>query len=151
MEPNNLVRVPLPFFDRVQHQWFLPGFCGYALRNPHWGVLLAIVLCCVTVVPARAQQQRPPEDPENEKQIGLWLDQGISAGLSTNKSLEVEFHERFDEGASNLFEYFVQGGVAFRLRPWATLIPIYRYQRYPGNPTVAYERRLQLNITPLSG
>ena len=85
--------------NRVQHQWFLPGFCWNALRNPHWGVLLAIVFCCVAVVPARAQQQQPPEDPEDEKQIGLWLDEGISAGLSTNKSLEVEFHERFDEGA----------------------------------------------------
>ena len=56
-----------------------------------------MVFCCVTVVPARAQLQ-PPEDPEDEKQIGLWLDQGISAGFSTYKSLEVEFHERFDEG-----------------------------------------------------
>jgi hypothetical protein len=147
MEPNNLVRVPLSFYDRVQHQRFLPGFCWYALRNPHCRVLLAIVFCCLTVVPSGAQQQQPPEDPEDEKQIGLWLDQGISAGLSTNKSLDVEFHERFDEGASNLYEYFVQGGVAFRLRPWVTVIPIYSYQRFPGNPTVAYENRLQLNIT----
>ncbi|HEX4771616.1 MAG TPA: DUF2490 domain-containing protein [Bryobacteraceae bacterium] len=97
-------------------------------------------------VPAYAQQQKP-EDPEDEKQLGLWLDQAISSGLSTNKSLEIEFHERLDEGASNLFEYFVQGGVAFRLRPWLTLIPIYRYQRFPGNPTTAYENRLQLNVT----
>ena len=67
--------------------------------------------------------------------------------LSAAKSLEIEFHERFDEGASNLFEYFVQGGVAFRLRPWLTVIPIYRYQRVPGNPAVAYENRLQLNVT----
>ena len=37
MEPNNSVRVPLPFFDRVQHQWFVLGFCWYALRNLHWG------------------------------------------------------------------------------------------------------------------
>ena len=118
MEPNNLVRVPHSFFDRVHHESFPPGFCWYALRNLRWGVLLAIVLCCVTVVPARAQQQQPPEDPEDDKQIGLWLDQGISAAFSTNKSLEVEFHERFDEGASNLYEYFVQGGVEFRLRPW---------------------------------
>ena len=92
------------------------------------------MFCCVTVVPARAQQQQPPEDPENEKQIGLWLDQGISAGLSTNKSLEVEFHERFDEGASNLYEYFVQGGVAFRLRPWVTVIPIYRLSALSWKP-----------------
>ena len=108
--------------------------------------VLALLCSCALAVPARAQQPLP-EDPEDEKQIGLWLDQGISTGLSANKSLEVEFHERFDEGASNLFEYFVQGGVAFRLRPWFTLIPIYRYQRFPGNPTIAYENRLQLNLT----
>ena len=111
-------------------------------------VCVILVLCsCVLAVPARAQQQNEPEDPENEKQRGLWLDQGISARLSANTSLDVEFHERFDEGASNLFEYLVQGGVAFRLRPWFTLIPIYRYQRFPGNPTIAYENRLQLNLT----
>ena len=111
-------------------------------------VCVTAVLCsCLLLAPARAQQQNEPEDPENEKKIGLWLDQGIFTGLSVNKSLDVEFHERFDEGASNLFEYFVQGGVAFRLRPWFTLIPIYRYQRFPGNPTIAYENRLQLNLT----
>ena len=27
------------------------------------------------------------------------------------------------------------------------MIPIYRYQRFPGNPTIAYENRLQLNLT----
>jgi len=98
-------------------------------------------------VPSRAQQQQEPEDPEDEKQIGLWLDQGIFTGLSPNTSLDIEFYERFDEGGSNLYEYFVQGGVAFRLRPWFTLIPIYRYQRYPANPKIAYENRLQLNLT----
>jgi hypothetical protein len=112
----------------------------------HTVFALAILCGCVLAVPARAQQQLP-EDPEDEKQIGLWLDQGISTGLATNKSLEIEFHERFDEGASNLYEYFVQGGVAFRLRPWFTLIPIYRYQRFPGNPKISYENRLQLNLT----
>ena len=109
--------------------------------------VIAVLCSCVLAVPAKAQQQQEPEDPENEKQIGLWLDQGISTGLSANRSLEVEFYERFDEGASHLFEYFVQGGVAFRLRPWFTLIPIYRYQRFPGNPTIAYENRLLLNLT----
>ena len=109
--------------------------------------VIAVLCACLLAVPARAQQQEEPEDPENEKQIGLWLDQGISTGLSANKSLDVEFYERFDEGASNLFEYFVQGGVAFRLRPWFTLIPIYRYQRFPGNPAIAYENRVQLNLT----
>ena len=96
--------------------------------------VLALLCSCFVATAARAQQQQEPEDPEDDKQIGLWLDQGISTGLSPNTSLEIEFHERFDEGASNLFEYFVQGGVAFRLRPWLTLIPIYRYQRYPLNP-----------------
>ena len=110
-------------------------------------LVFAVIGCCILALPARAQQQQEPEDPEDDKQIGLWLDQGISAGLSGSKSLEAEFHERFDEGASNLYEYFLQGGVGFRLRPWFTLIPIYRYQRYPGNPTVAYENRLLLNLT----
>jgi hypothetical protein len=107
-------------------------------------VLFAILSWLVWGFPAKAQQ---PEDPEDEKQIGLWLDQGISMGLSPTKSFELEFHERLDEGASNLFEYFVQGGVAFRLRPWLTFTPIYRYQRFPANPTIAYENRLQINTT----
>ena len=110
-------------------------------------VLVLAILCgCVLTVSAQVQQQKP-EDPEDEKGIGLWLDQGISAPLSGNKSLEVEFYERFDEGASNLFEYFVQAGVAFRPRSWLTLIPIYRYQRFPGNPAIAYENRLLFNVT----
>lgn len=111
----------------------------------HWLFVWALLGCCLTALPARAQQQ--PEDPEDEKRFGLWLDQGISAALSGNNSLEVEFHERLDEGASNLFEYFVQAGVAFRPQPWLTLIPIYRYQRFPGNPAIEYENRLQFNIT----
>ena len=115
--------------------------------NIHKVIALAVVCCCVVTDRAKAQQQQPPEDPEDEKKVGLWLDQGISAGLSRSKSLEIEFHERFDEGASNLFEYLVQAGAAFRLRPWLTVIPIYRYQRFPGNPTIAYENRLLLNVT----
>jgi hypothetical protein len=110
--------------------------------------VIAVLCSSLWAVPASAQQQQQkPEDPEDEKKIGLWLDQGISTGLSANKSLDLEFHERFDEGGSNLYEYFVQGGVAFHLRAWFTLIPIYRYQRYPGNPTIDYENRLQLNLT----
>jgi hypothetical protein len=95
---------------------------------------------------ARAQQQ-PPEDPGDDKKLGIWLDQGISTGLTPNKSLEIEFHERYDEVISNLYEYSVQGGVAFRVRPWLTVTPLYRYQRFPGNPTIAYENRLLLNVT----
>jgi hypothetical protein len=109
--------------------------------------LIGVIACSILAFPARAQQQPEPEDPEDDKQIGLWLDQGISAGLSDSTSLEVEFHQRLDEGASNLYEYFFQGGVAFRPRRWLTVIPIYRYQRYPGNPTITYENRLQLNLT----
>jgi Protein of unknown function (DUF2490) len=108
--------------------------------------MLAVSCSVVLAVCARAQQSEP-EDPEDEKRFGLWLDQGISTPLSGSKSLEVEFHERFDQGGSNLFEYFVQAGVAFRPRPWLTLIPIYRYQRFPGNPAITYENRLQFNIT----
>ena len=116
-------------------------------RNP-WLLFMGMVLLCAGLaVPVRAQQQQPPEDPEDEKQVGLWLDQGISADLTPDKSLEFEVHERFDEGASNLFEYFFQGGAAFRLFPWLTVTPIYRYQRFPANPTIAYENRLLLNLT----
>ena len=107
----------------------------------------AALFCSVVIGQARAQQQQPPEDPEDDKKLGLWLDQGLSTGLAASKSLDIEFHERFDEVISSLYEYFVQGGVAFRVRPWLTVTPIYRYQRYPGNPAVAYENRLQLNVT----
>ena len=107
---------------------------------------LAALCCCVVTGQTRAQQQAP-EDPEDDKKLGLWLDQGISSGLTASKSLEIEFHERFDEGISNLYEYFLQGGVAFRVRPWLTVTPLYRYQRFPGNPAVAYENRLLLNVT----
>jgi hypothetical protein len=133
-------------FNSNEGQRFSPGLHWFAPLRPHRGILLAVLCCCVLVVPARTQQQ-PPEDPEDDKKLGLWLDQGISAGLSTSRSLEVEFHERFDEVVSNLYEYFVQAGVAFRLRPWLTVTPIYRYQRFPGNPAIAYENRLQLNTT----
>ena len=44
--------------------------------------VIAVLCSCVLAVPAKAQQQQEPQDPENEKQIGLWLDQGISTGLS---------------------------------------------------------------------
>jgi Protein of unknown function (DUF2490) len=109
-------------------------------------IVLAALCCCVMTGHARAQQQ-PPEDPEDNKKLGLWLDQGISTGLTPSKSLEIEFYERFDEVVSNLYEYFVQGGVAFRVRPWLTVTPLYRYQRFPGNPAVAYENRLLLSAT----
>jgi hypothetical protein len=102
-----------------------------------------MLLCCwILAVPARGQQL--PEDPEDDKQLGIWLDQGLSTGLSANKSLDVEVHERFDEGGSNLYEYFFQGGVGFKLRPWLVVTPSYRYQRFPGNPKIQYENRLLL-------
>jgi hypothetical protein len=107
--------------------------------------VLVFAALCVMVIPAHAQQQ--PEDPEDDKQIGIWLDQGISTPLSADKSLDLEFHERFDEGGTNLYEYFAQAGLAIRPRSWLTVIPIYRYQRYPANPKIAYENRLQLNLT----
>ena len=106
-----------------------------------------VLIGCLSAIPALAQQQPQPEDPEDDKKIGIWLDQGISTPLSANKSLDIEIHERFDEGGTNLYEYFFQGGLAFRLRPWLTVIPIYRYQRYPANPKINYENRLQLNLT----
>jgi hypothetical protein len=115
-----------------------------AALDPRPGLLFAVAaLCCwLPAVPAMAQQ-----DPENEKRFGLWFDQVTTVDLAPKNSLELEFHERLNEGASNLFEYFGQGGISFRLRPWLTLIPIYRYQRYPGNPITSYENRLLFNLT----
>jgi hypothetical protein len=108
--------------------------------------VLTLLCSCVLTLPARAQQQPLTEDPEDTKQIGLWLDQTLSAGLSPNKSLETEVHERFDEGGATLNEYFFQGGIGFRLRPWLAVTPSYRYQRFPGNPNTDYENRLLLNF-----
>jgi hypothetical protein len=111
--------------------------------NRRLSVVVALIsgLLAVKVI---AQQ---PEDPENDHGLGLWLDQTISAGLEGNRSLEFEFHQRFDEGASDLYEYFFQGGLAFRPQPSLTVLPSYRYQRYPGDPTIAFENRLLLNVT----
>jgi hypothetical protein len=134
--------------------WFCP--LGSAGSSSHQTTLdlrtvleLAVAVLCyfLLATPAIAQPLQPQQDPENERRLGLWFDQAISAGLPENKSLEFEFHQRLDEGASNLFEYFFQGGMAFRLRPWLTLLPIYRYQRYPGDATTSYENRLLLNVT----
>jgi hypothetical protein len=107
-------------------------------------ILFAVLCCCMVTGRAQAQQ---PEDPEDDKKLGLWLDQGISSGLTPSKSLEIEFYERYDEAISNFYEYFVQAGVAFRVRPWLTVTPLYRYQRFPENLTIAYENRLLLNVT----
>jgi len=109
-------------------------------------LLFVVMFSCMTAGRVKAQQQ-PPEDPEDDKKLGLWLDQGISTGLTPSKSLEIEFHERYDEVISDFYEYFVQTGIAFRVRPWLTVTPLYRYQRFPGNPAVAYENRLLVNVT----
>jgi Protein of unknown function (DUF2490) len=115
-------------------------------RGGTW--LLVLWFHCVLIVCAKAQEPQEPEDPADDKQFGVWLDQGISADLTANKSLEFEFHERFDKGGTNLYEYFFQGGVGFRVRPWLLVIPSYRYQRFPGNPAgIAFENRLLVNFT----
>ena len=148
MEPSDRVRFVQSrptFFSWGPFQTLRLEFYWVASRVPNWGIVLAVAFCCLLAPPARAQQ--PPEDPEDDKQLGLWLDQGISSGLTPSKSLEIEFHERYDEVISNFYEYFVQSGIAFRVRPWLTVTPSYRYQRFPGNPGVAYENRLLLNAT----
>jgi hypothetical protein len=130
------------------------GSCSHQAAVSRRAVLQAavVVLCsCLLAFPAIAQQPPPQQDPEDERRFGLWLDETTSGGLSPNRSLEFEFHQRLDEGASNLFEYFFHGGIAFRLRQWLTVLPIYRYQRYPGDPTTSYENRLLLNVTLSTG
>jgi hypothetical protein len=108
---------------RGDRKMFGPEMVPTVRRMTTRHIICVLALLCggFLAIPARAQQHPEPEDPEDEKKIGLWLDQGISTPFLGNKSLDVEFHERLDEGASNLYEYFVQGGIAFRLRPWFTL------------------------------
>ena len=86
-------------------------------------IFFVVVCCCVVTGRVKAQQSQAPEDPEDDKKLGLWLDQGISTGLTPSKSLKIEVHERYDDVISNLYEYFGQAGVAFRLRPWLTVTP----------------------------
>jgi hypothetical protein len=113
--------------------------------RPNRRTMLLVALFCSWALSVSARAQQLPDDPEDVKQLGLWLDQGASIGLSGGKSLEIEAYERFDEGGANLFEYFIQGGIGFRLSPWLQVTPFYRYQRFPNNPNTTYENRLLLS------
>ena len=120
-------------------------FRGIRRRGPSAAAL--VLYCCLPAIPALAQPILPQDDPEDERRLGLWLDQALFVGLWAKTSLEFEFHQRFDEGGTNLFEYFFQGGLGFRPRPWLLVIPSYRYQRYHGDPYTPHEHRLLLNLT----
>jgi hypothetical protein len=76
-------------------------------------MVLASLCCFAMYGQARAQQVTAPEDPEDDKKLGLWLDQGFSIGLTSNKSLEIEVHERYDEVISNFYEYFCRAALHF--------------------------------------
>ncbi len=41
----------------------------------------------------------------------------------------------------------MQAGIGFRILPILSVMPAYRYQRFPGNPNLQYENRILLNIT----
>jgi Protein of unknown function (DUF2490) len=124
-------------------------FVSASIREPALRVAVrfsSVAFCwSLAALPAIAQQQ--PEDPEDDRKFGIWLDETVSVGLSSNNSLEFDFPQRFDQEAHNLYEYFFQGGIAFRPRTWLTVIPVYRYQRYPGNATTSYEKRAGINLT----
>jgi len=109
---------------------------------------VVVVLCSsLLALPAIAQPLQPDQDPENERKLGAWFDEAISIGLSENRSLEFAFHQRLDEGGTNLFVYFFTGGMEFRPRSWLAILPAYRYIRYPGDATTSYENRLMLTVT----
>jgi hypothetical protein len=56
-------------------------------------------------------------DSDRRQFLQMALSESVEqSGGNFNKAIG-DLVERFDEGASNLSEYFVQGGVAFRLRP----------------------------------
>ena len=105
-------------------------------------------LCCfLLAMPAKAQPIPPNQDPEDERKLGLWIDQSLSYSLSADRSLDFGFEQRLDEQATNLFVYFFQAGVSFRVRPWLTIKPFYRYMRFPGDATTSYENRLLVDST----
>jgi hypothetical protein len=106
-----------------------------------------LLCCCLSAIPARAQPILPDQDPENDRRLGAWYDETLSIGLSSNRSLEFAFHQRFDEGGTNLFVYFFTGGMEFRPRSWLAILPAYRYMRYPDDRTTSFENRLMLTIT----
>jgi hypothetical protein len=108
---------------------------------------VVVLCCCLLAIPAIAQRQQQ-QDPENERRLGLWFDQAISVGLPESRSLEFEFHQRLDEGDLEPVLVFLPG------RHWhfvygrgSRFYPIYRYQRYEGDPNTSYENRLLLNLT----
>ncbi len=107
-----------------------------------------LLWCLLPAIPAAIAQPVPPqEDPEDERRLGLWFDEPISIGLSERRSLEFAFHQRLDEGGTNLFVYFFTGGMEFRPRQWLAILPAYRYLRFPGDATTSYENRLMLTVT----
>jgi hypothetical protein len=114
-------------------------------ERPRLWFVLALLLSCLVAIPARSSGPRRIQKTTSGLVCGPT--NAFRQPLAPDKSLDVDFHERFDEGWTNLYEYFFQGRVAFRLPPWFTLIPIYRYQRFPGNPSIASENRGQLNLT----
>jgi len=136
---SNVTRFQFPFNS-------IGGWFRTLLRaGPSSAVVL--LCCCLPAIPVRAQPILPQEDPENERKLGAWYDETLSIGLSPNRSLEFAFHQRFDEGGTNLFAYFFTGGMEFRPRSWLAILPAYRYIRYPPDATTTHENRLMLTIT----
>ena len=71
--------------------------------------VVTVLFCNGLAVPARAQQQQAPEDPEDEKQVGLWLDQGISADLSSDKVAGIRIPPTLRRGSIEPFRVLLPG------------------------------------------
>jgi Protein of unknown function (DUF2490) len=77
----------------------------------------------------------------------LWLDQNLSVRLSPKTSLQIKFAERADQGASDLFQVYGQVGVAFQVKPWLAIAPVFRHDRHdPFDPNARYENRPLVDI-----
>jgi hypothetical protein len=103
------------------------------------GFAVAVLCCCLLSIPAIAQQQ-PQQDPGNERRLGLR--RPFAEQISG-----VRIPSTVGRGSLELLRVLLPGGIGFHLRRWLTLMPIYRYQRYPGDPATPYENRLLLNLT----
>jgi hypothetical protein len=78
----------------------------------------------------------------------LWLDQNLSVSFSPRTSLQIKFAERANQGASDLFQVYGQVGVAFQVKPWLAVAPVFRHDRHdPFDPNARYENRPLLDIT----
>ncbi len=110
--------------------------------------VIALLCSCFLAIPARAQQQPEPEDPEDEKQ-----DRALAGSGNLHSTFNKQISGSRIPSSGSTRAHPTCSSISFKAAsPFdcgrgSRLIPIYRYQRFPGNPKINYENRLQLNLT----